>query len=93
MNENKTWVTLEHPIKVGAESVDRIGLRRAKVKDLRLMMQHDSEGSDFDQMLGMVSRLSKQPIAVLDLMDATDLKKVGEVVEVFLGRSRQIGKD
>ena len=86
---NEQTVKLEYPVDAGGEVVSELRLRRPRVKDMKAMMAGEN---DFDQAAILVSRLSDQPLAVIENLDAADFERVNEVVADFLPAGRKTGR-
>jgi hypothetical protein len=83
----KAWpiiVDLKTPIDLGKSSVSRIELRRGRLGDLKGMQLR--EGLPADHMLLIASRLSGQPLGVIERLDMDDSGEVMAAVMDFYVR-------
>lgn len=84
-----TVITLDYPVEAGGETIRQLTLRRPRVKDMKAMMAGEN---DFDQAAILVSRLSDQPLAVIENLDAADFERVNKAVADFLPDGRATGR-
>lgn len=75
-------VKLGHPIRFGSELITEMTVQRIKAKHLRGIDQETTNGQ-----LELLSRITGQPPAVIDDLDAVDLKELDQVVQGFLSTS------
>ncbi len=77
-----TWpriVTLKHPIDFGSERITSLELRRGKLGDTKGIKLTDNV--PMEHLVLIASRLSGQPIKVIEMLDVDD---AGEVMDVAL---------
>lgn len=76
-------VHLKYPIQIGeTETISEITFtRRLVAKDLKGI---PADGMTLDHIVLMLARLIGKPVAVVELIDATDLVSVTEVITSFL---------
>jgi hypothetical protein len=73
---------------MGSETIEELKIeRRPTVKDLRNM----GGGSELDQGLKLLERMTAQPPTVIDRVDLEDLPEILEVVANFLPDSLTAG--
>jgi hypothetical protein len=71
---------LRFPVEFGSDTITKLSLRRIKGKDLRAISECKSEG---ERSLELIGKLSGQPRAVVDELDATDIGEVAKIIEGF----------
>lgn len=75
-------IELTIPIKWGSETRSTIVVsRRLKAKDFKGIKASDIR---FDDMMKLISRVTSEPIAFIEELDATDLFNASQVVQSFL---------
>lgn len=75
-------LTLAEPIKWGEEIRKTLTInRRLKAKDFKGIKASDIR---FDDMMKLISKVSGEPIAFIEELDASDLLNASEVVQSFL---------
>lgn len=78
-------ISLNYPIMVGDERIDKLVIsRRPKAKDLRFMDQNTGEVS---KSAALLARLTENPESVIDQMDASDFTHAASIVAGFLSES------
>ena len=77
-----TTVQLTYPVQHGGQDITRITLRRPRVRDIERL---DKLTGDTRRSVTLLSDLSGQPPEAIREIDAGDFKKLGEVVQDFLG--------
>jgi hypothetical protein len=75
----------EETIAAGTE----LSLRRVKGKDLRVT---DDHAGDVAKTFALLSKITDQPIHVIDAMDAEDIAGLGELLDRFLPASLRTGQ-
>lgn len=87
-----TWprvVTLKYPIDFGSQHITTLELRRGRMGDLKgIKLGATVATSD---LLLLASRLSGQPVNVIELLDAEDAGEVMDVVLDFFARCLSTG--
>lgn len=91
--DERTWprvIKLLHPIQHGTETITSIEIRRGKIGDIKGMKL----GGDVpaDQLMLLASRLSGQPVAVIEQLDAEDGGEVMALALDFYGQCLVGGK-
>ena len=84
-----TTVQLTYPVQHGGQTITEITMRRTKVRDIERL---DELTGDALRSVTLISDLSGQDPDVIREMDAADFKKLGEVVQDFLGNPPPIPK-
>ncbi len=89
----RTWpivVKLKIPIEFGQETIRQLELRRGRMGDLKGIRL---SGTDLpaDSLMLVASRMSGQPLGVIERLDADDAGAVSEVVLDFFARSLSTG--
>ncbi|WCT72052.1 phage tail assembly protein [Sphingomonas naphthae] len=83
---------LKHPLSVtigtDREEITHITLRRPKARDMRVA--DEAIGTVAGTIL-LISKLSGQPVAVIDELDAQDFDAIGDIVEGFTKPGRPTG--
>lgn len=74
-------VALKYPVKAKGLEVNKITLRRPKVKDTRIL--EGSGDGDLDASNKFMAQLSGLPPEVFDELDLADMKALQKVVEAF----------
>ena len=77
-----TTVHLTYPVQHGGQTIAEITMRRPKVRDIERL---DKLTGDAFRSVTLISDLSGQAPDVIREMDTADFKKLGEVVQDFLG--------
>ena len=77
-------IKLDHPLEHEGQQIAEIKLRRAKVRDIERL---DHVKGDVRRLIILFSDLTEHPHGLFRAMDAVDFKKIGKVVEVFLGNA------
>lgn len=77
-------IKLEFPIKNGEITIDEIKLVRLKAKHLKKMPKDQSDISDTDSLLFLVSCMNGIPVDVLGELDLKDMKTISQEVASFL---------
>ena len=88
---------LKHPVTVTLkssagereETISFLTLRRMKAKDMRLA---DKIGGDVSTSIEMIAKLSGQPVAVIDELDAEDFTAIGAIIEGFTAPGQKTGE-
>ncbi len=82
-------VKLSRPIEFGKETIEEITLRRGRVGDLKGVRL----GTDIaaDSLMLVASRMSGQPLGVIERLDADDSGPIFEAVLDFFARSLSTG--
>ncbi|MBU4318691.1 MAG: phage tail assembly protein [Proteobacteria bacterium] len=81
MNVPQEFV-LNHPVTMGDETISKITIkRRVLTKDLRAM---EGEKNDVGKVVLLIEKLTDESSALIDHMDASDFKRLSEVVSSFL---------
>lgn len=78
----RTWphvVNLKYPIEFGSERITRLELRRGRVGDTKGLKL--SGEVPMDHLVTIASRLSGQPVRVIEMLDVED---AGEVMDAAL---------
>lgn len=83
-------VTLKYPVTFGSESITSLEFRRGRMGDLR-GLKIDGLPS-VDHLLLLASRLSGQPVKVIELLDAEDGARALEVALDFFARCLEDGR-
>ena len=95
MEERKTeWpitVNLRFPIEFGTDTITKISMRRGRAGDLK-GVQLGKEGMPADHVFLIASRMSGQPVKVIEMLDADDAQEVMAIAVDFLGRCLGAGK-
>lgn len=89
----QTWpvvIPLSTPIQFGSTVVESLSLRRGKLGDIKGMKLEAS--MQLDQLLLIASRMSGQPVGVIEMLDVDDAGKVMEIVLDFFGRCLGTGR-
>lgn len=90
MSEEKMTIELPHvmdlevPISWGKEEEPRTSItinRRLKAKDFKGMIANKMK---FDDMIRLISKVTGEPMAFIEELDAADMMKASEVVNSFL---------
>lgn len=91
--EKRTWpctVTLKHPIDFAEERVASLTFRRGKIGDGKGMKFGETLSSD--QLVLIASRLSGQPVKLIEMLDIDDAGLVMEIALDFFTRYLVAGK-
>jgi len=75
-------VVLGDPIQFGEELITELTLKRIKFKHLRQIP--DLNAMTTDQLGNLLERISGQPKAVIDELDAEDLEAIGDQIAKIL---------
>lgn len=93
--EATTVVDLDFPIQVDGQTVDKITIRRPKVKDLRKMEEGRKAAGDdpdlLDLSVQMCVVLTGLDPSAFDDMDAGDFEKVSDVIGNFMPGDKSPG--
>lgn len=88
-----TWpvrIPLRTPVDLGSQRITEIEMRRGRLGDIK-GMKLSSEVS-IDQLLMLASRLSGQPIRVIETLDQDDAGKVMDIAMDFYASCLGAGK-
>lgn len=83
-----TTISLKHSIEVEGEKVNKLTLRRPKLKHLKGV---DLQHMDGETIILLVSRLADIPPSSVEEIDGADLDAIGEVIGNFFGQSPATG--
>lgn len=75
-------IDLTCPIEIDSVLVDKVTMRRAKVKDMRLAQKQSDGGIDYEATL--FANLCEIPINAMDEIDADDYEKMQGAYRDFL---------
>lgn len=81
-------VTLQCPIEIAGDRIDKLTFTRPKVKHLKSM---DKVQGEMSKSIALVAALSGVPVSVVEQLDAADFARCSEVIADFLGMRRETG--
>lgn len=82
-------ITLKYPVGRGSELISELVIeRRLKAKDFKGIQANNIT---FDDMLRLLSRLTAQPLSVIEELDSIDLYEAIEVLSSFLPSGLKTG--
>jgi len=82
MSERSTVVVLEYPVTSNGETLQRLNVRRPKVKDLEMV---DGIEGEMAKSIRLLANLSDTTDDHIRDMDAGDFQKAADLVGDFLG--------
>jgi len=83
-------VKLRHPVDLGSERIAALEFRRGRLGDLKGMKVDGVPPAD--HLMLIASRLSGQPVKVIEMLDADDAGEVTDIALDFFARCLAAGK-
>lgn len=74
---------LEYPVSFGGETVTAVTLRRPKGREIRAMQ--NGKGTAIDRTFEMMATLAEREVALIDELDAADVKKIDAWLNEIVG--------
>ena len=74
---------LEYPVSFGGETVTTLALRRPKGREIRAMQ--NGKGTPIDRTFEMMATLAEREVALIDELDAADVKKIDAWLNEIVG--------
>jgi hypothetical protein len=88
MSDERTPYTLKKPITHGSETISALAIREPVARDIKGL---DLSAKTVDANLVLASRLSGQPMPVIDQLSMVDMQEVLKIVEDFLSDGQPTG--
>lgn len=82
---------LKRPVAFGEESISELVLREPKAKDFRGLKVYGDGSFAIGDFLALASRLSNQPLSVIEELSVEDMTHVLSVVGSFFGNGLPTG--
>ncbi len=74
---------LDYPVNFGGEAITNLTLRRPKGREIRAMQ--NGKGTAIDRTFEMMATLAEREVALIDELDAADVKKIDAWLNEIVG--------
>jgi len=74
---------LEYSVQFGGETITFLNLRRPKGREIRAMQ--NGKGTPIDRTFEMMATLAEREVALIDELDAADVKKIDAWLNEIVG--------
>lgn len=74
---------LDYPVSFGGETITSLTLRRPKGREIRAMQ--NGKGTAIDRTFEMMATLAEREVALIDELDAADVKKIDAWLNEIVG--------